>query len=93
MGIAFWITGKIVCFVKVESTASTKSHKEQFDPNFFINFEVAHLTVLRVQRLLYPEIPTLNGHEELCSALHMHCMYAEKYSSFRVKFKSTSHSN
>jgi len=36
--------------------------KEQFDPNFVescVDFEVAHLSVLMVQRLPYPEIPTL----------------------------------
>jgi len=26
-------------------------HKEQFDLNFFVEFEVAHLSVLMVQRL------------------------------------------
>jgi len=35
-----------------------------------VDFEVAHLSVLMVRRLPYPEIPTLNGHEQLCSALH-----------------------
>jgi len=46
--------------------ASMKSHKEQFDPNFCcVDFEVAHLSVLMVRRLSYPEIPTLNGHKEL----------------------------
>ena len=39
-----------------------------------VDFEVAHLSILMVQRLPYPEIPTLNGHEELCSALHTACM-------------------
>jgi len=35
-----------------------------------VDFEVAHLSALMVRRLPYPEIPTLNGHKELCSALH-----------------------
>jgi len=35
-----------------------------------VDSEVVHLSVLRVQRLPYLKIPTLNGHEELCSALH-----------------------
>ena len=34
MCIAFWIIGKIVCFIKGGNTASIKLHKEQFDPNF-----------------------------------------------------------
>ena len=32
-----------------------------------VDFEVAHLSVLMVRS---HEIPTLNGHEQLCSALH-----------------------
>jgi len=38
---------------------------------FVVGSEVAHLPVLMVRRLLYPENPTLNGHKELCSALHI----------------------
>jgi len=38
---------------------------------FVVGSEVAHLPVLMVRRLLYPEIPTLNRHKELCSALHI----------------------
>ena len=42
-----------------------------------VDFEVAHLSVLMVQRLhtlheIYSEIPTLNGHEELCSVCTLH---------------------
>jgi len=40
-----------------------------------VDFEVAHLSVLMVQRSPYPEIPTLNGHKELCSVCTLHdCM-------------------
>jgi len=39
-----------------------------------VGFEVAHLSVFMVRRLPYPKIPTLNGHKELCSALHTTCM-------------------
>ena len=52
-------------------------HKKQFDPTFVescANFEVAHLSILMAWRLPYPKIPTLNGYEELCSALHAACI-------------------
>ena len=35
-----------------------------------VDFEAAHLSVF----MPYPEIPTLNGHKELCSVLHTACM-------------------
>ena len=41
---------------------------------FVVGFEVAHLSVLMVWRLQYPDIPTLNGPKELCSALHIACI-------------------
>jgi len=36
-----------------------------------VDFEVEDKwSVIMVRRLPYPEIPTLNGHKEFCSALH-----------------------
>jgi len=38
--------------------------KEQSDPSFVqscVDFEVAHLSILMLRRLPYPEIPTLSG--------------------------------
>jgi len=51
-----------------------------------VDFEVAHLSILKVWRWPYAKILTLNGHEELCSALHTACKQINM-----VKLKSTSH--
>jgi len=53
-----------------------KSRKSSLTQTFVescVDFEVAHLSVLMVWRLPYPEIPTLNGHEELCCVLDTAC--------------------
>jgi len=44
---------------KLSSKTFSSRRIEQFDLNFFL--KVAHLSILMVQRLPYPEIPTLTG--------------------------------
>jgi len=57
--------------------SSKRSGLTQIFVESCVDFEVAHLSVLMVRRLAYPEIPTLNTYNELtmveCLAIEAYC--------------------